>query len=82
MEKELEPYRTSDLPLAGYLHYRGMAILTTRDDPNDQKREIFVFIDTPERTQYESDWRDDKDGCRSYWRSLRTVKHTLRGRNK
>jgi len=79
-EDELEPYTTSDTPFAAYLHLNGMIVLTTRDDPNDYKREVFVFIDTKERPELEVAWRENIGGYRSYYASLKTVQHKLRGR--
>lgn len=81
-ETEIEPYKTSDTPFAAYLHMMGMTPVTTRDDPNDHKREVFVFIDAPERPQYEEDWRNDKGGYRSYFTSLKTMQHMLRRRRR
>ena len=81
-DQELEPYTTSDTPFAAFLHFRGMIVLATRDDPNDHKREIFVFVDVPERSEYEQEWRDNVGGHRSYYASLKTVQHKLRGRKR
>lgn len=77
---ELEPYKTSDTPFAAFLHLQGMTPITTRDDPNDYKREVFIFIDVPEREQYEEDWKNDKGGYRTYYTSLKIVQHMLRRR--
>lgn len=81
-EQQLEPYKTSDTPFAAFLHFKGMVAVTTRDDPNDYKREIFVFVDVPERPDYEQEWREDKTGHRSYYTSLKIVQHMLRGRKR
>lgn len=77
MTDELEPYTVSDTPFAAYLHFRGMELLSTIPDKYDRKRQAFVFIDIPERVQYEADWDADLGGYRSYYKSLKTVQHRL-----
>jgi len=79
-DEELEPYTTSDTPFAAFLHLNGMVVLTTRDDPNDYKRQIFIFIDIAERPDLEQAWQDNTGDFRSYYASLKTVQHKLRGR--
>lgn len=76
-DDEIEPYTTSDTPFAAYLNFRGMELLSTTPDKYDRKRQAFVFIDVPERPQYEQDWDNDLGGFRSYYKALKTVQHAL-----
>ena len=38
------PYKTSDTPFAAYLHYHKHVLVTLRDDPNDVRRKVYVFV--------------------------------------
>jgi hypothetical protein len=71
---DIEPFKTSDTSLAAYLHFMGMKALAMRIDPNDTKRLIFVFLDEPERPEYERDflYGDAKQFLR-YYRCLRDM---------
>lgn len=40
----LEPFTTSDTPLAAYLRYHKHQIVGLKPDPNDIKRKVYVFI--------------------------------------
>lgn len=77
MQDEVSPFKTSDTPLAAFLHFKGMTVMTTVDDPNDPKRRVFVFMDEPERETYVQMWKDDQGGQRSYYASLKVVQHML-----
>lgn len=71
----LEPYRTSDTPFAAFLHYHGHKIVGTKQDPNDYKREVCVFIFTDEIPDLEQQWRFGKatGDLKKYHRSLKIV---------
>lgn len=77
MENELEPYKTSDTPLAAYLKMKGMTLLTTRQDPNDFKRQIFVFVDTLDRPTYEQEFLNDEGKFKTYFWALKSVQRVL-----
>jgi hypothetical protein len=70
-----EPYRTSDTPYAAYLHFCGIKLVGTRQDPNDYKREVCVFIYTDEIPKLEQEWRYGKatGDLKKYHRSLKIV---------
>jgi len=72
---ELEPYKTSDTPYAAFLHYSGFKILGSKQDPNDYKREVLIFIKSPELIALESEWRSGKavGDLKRYHRSLKIV---------
>jgi hypothetical protein len=72
---DLEPYKTSDTPYAAYLHYCGHKLVGTRQDPNDYKREVMVFILKDDITDLEKEWRLNKaeGDLKSYYRSLKIV---------
>lgn len=73
--EELEPYRTSDTPFAAFLHYSGYKIAGSKQDPNDYKREVLVFVNDAEIPYLEADWRLGKatGDLRRYHRSLKIV---------
>jgi hypothetical protein len=75
--QDIEPYKTSDTPLAAYLHLRGIILLTTRPDPNDRKRQIYVFVDEPGIAILEAEFSDDFGEFKSYFWSLKTVQRML-----
>jgi hypothetical protein len=53
---------------------KGMTILPmTRTDPNDSKREVFIFIDIDLRPEYEREFYEDVGEFRKYYRSLRSM---------
>lgn len=47
---EHEPFKTSDTPFAAYLHYHGHILVTLRNDPNDFRRKVFVFVSKDDTT--------------------------------
>lgn len=71
----LEPYRTSDTPFAAYLHYCGYKLAGTKQDPNDYKREVVVFIFDDDIPKHEESWRLSKaeGDLKKYHRSLKIV---------
>jgi hypothetical protein len=70
-----EPYRTSDTPFAAYLHYSGKRVVTTRQDPNDYKREVVVFLLDADIPELEVEWRKGTPTgeLKTYHRSLKIV---------
>lgn len=70
-----EPYKTSDTPYAAYLHYCGYKVAGTRQDPNDYKREVIVFIKDEGIDEKEQLWRSSKvtGDLRKYHKSLKIV---------
>lgn len=70
-----EPYRTSDTPFAAYLHLLGYRMVTTRQDPNDYKREVIVFVYTDDIPAHEMEWRTGNatGNLKKYHRSLKIV---------
>ena len=75
LTKAPEPYRTSDTPYAAYLHFCGHKLVTTRQDPNDYKREVMLFMYTDEIPKLEQEWRFGKavGDLKKYHRSLKIV---------
>lgn len=71
----LEPYRTSDTPYAAFLHYSGHKIVGSKQDPNDYKREVMIFIYTDDIPELEDEWRAGKatGDLKRYHRSLKIV---------
>lgn len=71
----LEPYQTSDTPYAAYLHFSGHKLVGTKQDPNDFKREVCVFIYAEEIPKLEQEWRFGKavGDLKKYHRSLKIV---------
>lgn len=70
-----EPYKTSDTPYAAYLHYKGHKLITTRQDPNDYKREVMVFVMSDEIPELEKEWRFGQatGDLKLYYRSYKIV---------
>lgn len=79
LSTEMEPYKTSDTPYAAFLHYSGHKILGTRQDPNDYKREVLIFIYDPEIDELEAEWRSGQASgdLRRYQRSLKIVNRVV-----
>lgn len=69
------PYKTSDTPFAAFLHYLGYKIVGSRQDPNDFKREVLVFVNTPDIPELEQEWRRNQatGDLKKYHRSLKIV---------
>lgn len=75
---DLEPFMTSDTPLAAYLHMKGMVVLSTKPDPEDPKRRIaFIFLDEPERTVYVDEWFTVDRHFADFYRSLRELQRLI-----
>jgi len=70
-----KPYRTSDTPFAAFLHYSGYTLVGSKQDPNDYKREVLVFIFDEAIPKLEQDWRYGNvvGDLRKYHKSLKTV---------
>lgn len=73
------PYPTSDTPFAAYLHYHGRKVVTTKQDPNDYKREVLLFVMDDEIPQLEEDWRYGKaeGDLKKYYRSYKIVSRMI-----
>jgi hypothetical protein len=73
------PYRTSDTPYAAFLHYSGVKLITTLQDPNDYKREVLVFMFQEEIPQLEKVWRlgEAKGDLKKFHRSLKIVNRAI-----
>lgn len=76
---ELKPYRTSDTSFAAYLLLKGEKIIGTKQDPNDYKREICVFIYSEQIPELEQEWRYGKttQEIKGYHRSLKILNRTI-----
>lgn len=74
-DRELLPYMTSDSPFAAYLHYEGHKLVGSKQDPNDYKREVVVFIYGEDIPELETKWRFSKaiGDLKKYHRSLKIV---------
>lgn len=74
-ERSIEPYKTSDTPFAAYLHYEGHKLVGSKQDPNDYKREVVVFIFEDDIPELETKWRFSKaiGDLKKYHRSLKIV---------
>lgn len=77
---ELNPYKTSDTPFAAYLHYSGLRPLTTKQDPNDYKREVLVFLDNERVKELEIEWQTGKavGDLKKYYRSYKIVSNMIK----
>ena len=71
----LEPYGTSDTPLAAFLHSSRYKVVKTIKDPNDYKREVLLFVKDEYIEDLEKLWRSGKaeGNLRDYQRSLKLV---------
>jgi hypothetical protein len=74
-----EPYKTSDTPFAAFLHYFGYRILGTKQDPNDYKREVIIFLLDDRIPGLEKDWSQGlaEGNFKKYHRSLKIVNRTI-----
>lgn len=82
MDEELQPFRTSDLPLAAYLYMKGLAIVTVTPDPVNDRRKIFVFLDVPERIVYEQEFLNNEGNYKDYFHAVKAVRRQLYGETK
>lgn len=73
------PYTTSDTPFAAFLHYSGYRVITSRQDPNDYKREVLVFVQDDGIQELEKMWKLGKalGDLKKYHRSLKIVNRTV-----
>lgn len=74
-----DPYMTSDTPYAAFLHYSGKRIVGTRQDPNDYKREVMIFLLDDEIDELETQWRLGRatGDLKKYHRSLKIVNRRI-----
>ena len=73
MSDDLEPYVTSNTPLAAYLHMKGMVFLHVMPEKDNPRRLQIVFMDEPERPRYVQEWLDDDGGFYSYHRARKII---------
>lgn len=73
------PYKTSDTPYAAYLHYKGHKLITTKQDPNDYKREVMVFLHDPTIEALEEEWKQGEatGNLKLYYRSYKIISRTV-----
>ena len=74
-----EPYRTSDSPFAAFLHFSGLKLVGSIQDPYDVKREVCVFIKTDDVAELEQLWHFGKavGDLKKYHRSLKIVNRLI-----
>lgn len=77
---DLKPFTTSDTPLAAYLHFKQHRVIGMRQDPNDMKRQVYVFVELPETQKLVSDFYDSDTGhdFQQYYKSVRVMFGVLR----
>lgn len=73
--KAPDPYKTSDTPFAAFLHFSGHKLVTSRQDPNDYKREVIIFVFDEDIPVLEKEWRFGQatGDLKRYHRSLKIV---------
>lgn len=83
MSINAEPYRTSDTPFAAYLHYHKHVLVTLRDDPNDVRRKVYVFVQLPETKSLEEEYYKGEAAVPApqYYKSVRFMFAKLRELN-
>lgn len=76
----LQPYKTSDTPFAAFLHFSGLKPLTTKQDPNDFKREVLVFLEVERIKELENLWQTGKavGDLKKYYRSYKIVSNMIK----
>ncbi len=78
-----EPYRTSDTPFAAYLHYHKHVLVTLRDDPNDFRRKVYVFVEQDNTKELENEYYHGEGSVPApqYYKSVRLMFAKLRELN-
>lgn len=81
---EPTPYKTSDTPYAAFLHYHKHQFVTIRDDPNDVKRKVYVFVEKDNTKELQEEYyRGDPNVIAPmYYKSVRLMYAKLREFNK
>ncbi len=77
------PYRTSDTPFAAYLHYHKHVLVTLRDDPNDVRRKVYVFVQQETTKDLEKEYYHGEGlaPAPQYYKSVRFMFAKLRELN-
>jgi len=75
-----KPYRTSDTPFAAYLVCCGKTLVGSKQDPNDYKREVLVFIFDEDIPKLEQEWRfgSATGDLRKYHKALKQVTRAIK----
>jgi hypothetical protein len=78
-ENEQDPYKTSDTPLAAYLLLKKHKFVVMRDDPNDRKRKVYVFIKQEETDDLVSEFYDGDSqvNAMDYYRAVKVISKKL-----
>jgi hypothetical protein len=76
----MEPYKSSDTPYAAFLHYHKHQVVTVREDPNDMRRKVFVFVEKDETKKLEKEFYEGEPTVNPliYYKSVRFVYSKLR----
>jgi hypothetical protein len=74
-----EPYKTSDTPFAAFLYINGHKVVTSRQDPNDYKREVLIFVKDDDVEILERQWRmNSVDGdLKAFHRALKIINRLI-----
>lgn len=78
-----DPYKTSDTPFAAYLHYHKHVLVTLRDDPNDVRRKVYVFVQQETTKDLEKEYYHGEGlaPAPQYYKSVRFMFAKLRELN-
>lgn len=76
---DLEPYTTSDTPLAAYLRYHSHEIVGKQQDKNDKRRTVFIFVEEERTKELEDDFYNNIGVVepRAYHRALKEIYRRL-----
>lgn len=76
-----EPFKTSDTSLAAYLHLNGHSFVGMMQDPNDNHRKVYVFIQKDNTEDVESEYLSGEVlvNPKLYYKSIRIMHKYLRG---
>lgn len=79
---ELEPMTTSDTPFAAFLHYHSHQLIGMKPDPNDAKRQVYIFVKNEETPSLMARYYEGEryiDDCARYYKSIRACFAYLKG---
>lgn len=81
MTDDLEPYMTSDTPLAAFMRYHSHELITVTKDKADRRRMVFVFVKEDRTQSLEDDYYNHVAQVEpeAFYRALKEMYRKLNG---
>jgi hypothetical protein len=77
MNDDVNPFTTSDTPLAAYLKMRGMVLLHVLPEKDNPTRFNVVFLDEDDRPKLVEEFHQNTGGFKTYIIHFKSINHKI-----